>query len=81
MAEHDRLYHRLFDHPYVVAELLREFLDDIRLEGLDLDGMTRENARFDAATGDRRDGDMIWRMGIGLPRQDPDCSPWPCRNL
>jgi hypothetical protein len=66
MADHDSLYHRLFDHPYVVAELLREFLTDVPLDGLDLDGMTRENARFDAGTGNRRDGDMIWR----IPRRD-----------
>jgi hypothetical protein len=28
--------------------------------------MTRENAKFHAETGDRRDGDMIWR----IPRRD-----------
>jgi hypothetical protein len=66
MADHDSLYHRLFDHPFVVAELLREFLADVPLDGLDLDGMTRENARFHASTGDRRDGDMVWR----IPRRD-----------
>jgi len=62
MPDHDSLYHRLFDHPGIVAELLREFVDCPWLDDLDLDGMTRENAKFHAGTGDRRDGDMIWRI-------------------
>jgi len=66
MADHDGLYNRLFDHPDMVAELLREFLAGPWLDDLDLEGMTRESARFHAATGDRREGDMIWR----IPRRD-----------
>jgi len=66
MADHDGLYHRLFDHPDMVRELLREFLAGPWLDDLDLDRMTRESARFHAATGDRREGDMIWR----IPRRD-----------
>jgi hypothetical protein len=62
MPDHDSLYHRLFDHPGIVAELLREFVDCPWLDDLDLDGMTRENAKFHAGTGDRRDGDMVWRI-------------------
>jgi hypothetical protein len=62
MPDHDSLYHRLFDHPGVVAELLREFVDGPWLDDLDLGGMTRENAKFHAGTGDRRDGDMVWRI-------------------
>jgi len=66
MADHDGLYNLLFDHPDVVAELLREFLAGPWLDDLDLDGMTRENVKFHAAAGDRREGDMIWR----IPRRD-----------
>jgi hypothetical protein len=50
----------------MVAELLREFLAGPWLDDLYLDGMTRESATFHAATGDRREGDMIWR----IPRRD-----------
>jgi hypothetical protein len=66
MPDSDSLYHRLFDHPEMVAELVREFLAGPWLDDLDLDGMTRENAKYHAATGDRRDGDMVWR----IPRRD-----------
>jgi hypothetical protein len=66
MADHDGLYHRLFSHPHMVAELLREFVAGPWLDDLDLDAMTRENAKFHAETGERRDGDMIWR----IPRRD-----------
>jgi hypothetical protein len=66
MPDHDSLYHRLFDHPDMVAQLLREFVAGPWLDDLDLTGMTRENAKFHAGTGDRREGDMIWR----IPRRD-----------
>src|ERR1700712_3734706 len=66
MPDHDSLYHRPFDHPKMVAELLREFLAGPWLDDLDLDAMRRESATFHAATGDRREGDMIWR----IPRHD-----------
>jgi hypothetical protein len=66
MPDHDSLYRRLFDHPNMVGELLREFLAGPWLDDLNLDGMTRESATFHAATGDRREGDMIWR----IPRRD-----------
>lgn len=66
MPDHDSLYHRLFDHPAMVAELPREFVAGPWLDDLDLDGMTRENAKYHAPGGDRRAGDMVWR----IPRRD-----------
>ena len=62
MPDHDALYHRLFSHPGMVAQLLREFVAGPWLDGLDLDGMERLNAHFHAGTGERREGDMIWRI-------------------
>ena len=66
MRDHDGIYHRLFDHPGMVAELLREFVAGPWLDDLDLEGMERLNARFHAETGERREGDMVWR----IPRHD-----------
>jgi hypothetical protein len=66
MADHDGLYHQLFGHPQMVKQLLREFVSGPWLDDLDLDGMTRENAKYHAETGDRREGDMVWR----IPRRD-----------
>jgi hypothetical protein len=66
MPDHDSLYRRLFDHPEMVAQLLREFVAGPWLDDLDLEGMTRENATYHAETGDRREGDMVWR----IPRRD-----------
>jgi hypothetical protein len=66
MTDQDSLYHRLFDHPAMVAELLREFVAGPWLDELDLAGMQRLNAKFHTATGERREGDMIWR----IPRRD-----------
>jgi hypothetical protein len=60
--DHDALYHRLFSHPGVVAQLLRDFADGDWLTDLDLDGMERLNTKFHADSGQRREGDMIWRI-------------------
>jgi hypothetical protein len=49
-----------------VAQLLREFVAGPWLDGLDLDGMERLNTKLHADTGERREGDLIWR----IPRQD-----------
>jgi hypothetical protein len=69
-ADHDGLYHRLFSHPGVVAQLLRGFVDGPWLADLDLDRIERLNAKFHAETGERREGDMIWR----IPRRAGDGS-------
>ncbi len=65
--DHDALHHRLFSDPGVVAQLLRAFVAGpggagIDLSDLDLEGMKRLNAKFHAETGERREGDMIWRI-------------------
>jgi hypothetical protein len=64
--DHDALYHRLFGHPAIVAELLREFVPAPWLAGLDLDGMERLNTKFHADSGKRREGDNAWR----IPKHD-----------
>ena len=46
----------------MVGQLLREFVDGPWLDDLDLDGMERLNARFQAGTSERRGGDMVWRI-------------------
>lgn len=64
--DHDALYHRFFSDPAVVAQLLREFAAGPWLDGLDLDGLERLNTKFHADTGERREGDLVWR----IPRRD-----------
>jgi hypothetical protein len=64
MSDHDALYHRLFSHPGMVAQLLREFVAEPWLADLDLYGMERVNAKFHSDDGHRRDGDVIWRIPV-----------------
>jgi hypothetical protein len=64
--DHDALYHRLFSHPGMVGQLLCEFVDRTLLADLELESMERLSAKFHADTGERREGDMIWR----IPRRD-----------
>ncbi len=65
-SDHDALYHRFFSDPAVVAQLLREFFTGPWLDGLDLDNLERLNTKFHADTGQRREGDLVWR----IPRRD-----------
>ena len=60
MADHDALYHRLFSHPVMVEQLLREFVPEAA--GLDLARMERVAAKFHSRNGQRREGDVIWRL-------------------
>ncbi len=46
----------------MVAQLLREFVEDPWVGELDLDEMQRVNARFHGRAGRRRDSDVIWRI-------------------
>jgi hypothetical protein len=62
MADHDTLYHLLFGHPEMVAELLTEFLGEPWVGLLDLARMERINTKLHAEIGVRRDADVIWRI-------------------
>ncbi len=64
--DHDALYHRFFGDPAIVAQLLREFVAGPWLDGLDLDRMERLNTKLHAETGERREGDLVWR----IPRRE-----------
>ncbi|MBF0179969.1 MAG: Rpn family recombination-promoting nuclease/putative transposase [Magnetococcales bacterium] len=58
----DSLYHRLFAHPEMVADLLRGFLDPAMLAELDLDHLRRHNTKFTSRKGERRRSDVVWEI-------------------
>ncbi|WP_193771433.1 Rpn family recombination-promoting nuclease/putative transposase, partial [Candidatus Magnetaquicoccus inordinatus] len=58
----DSLYHRLFSHPQMVADLLYGFLDPLLLAELDLGQMRRHNSKLTASTGLRRRSDVVWEI-------------------
>ncbi|NBC33291.1 MAG: hypothetical protein GVY13_11505 [Alphaproteobacteria bacterium] len=58
----DQIYHRLFSHPLMVEQLVRDFVDDAMAAGLDFRGMARVSAKSYGRSGARRDGDVIWRI-------------------
>jgi hypothetical protein len=64
MPDHDSLYHRLFSHPGLVAQLLREFITDPWVGDLELDAMERVNTKFHSRGNRRRDSDVIWRIRL-----------------
>ena len=64
MPDHDALYHRMFGHPGMVQQLLREFVQEPWVADLDFDRMERSNARYRADDDQRREGDVVWRIPL-----------------
>ncbi|UEM24927.1 Rpn family recombination-promoting nuclease/putative transposase (plasmid) [Skermanella mucosa] len=62
MQASDSLYHRLFSDPVMIEQLVRGFLPAGIAALLDFTRLERVNAKFHAAWGDRREGDVIWRV-------------------
>lgn len=62
MSAHDALYHRMFSHREMVAQLLREFVTEPWAAELDLDAMERVNGKLLGRKGIRRETDVIWRI-------------------
>jgi len=65
MTDSDSLYHRLFVHPLMVEGLVREFVPEVLAAGVDFARIERVPAKFHSRTGQRRDGDVIWRLPTG----------------
>ncbi|MEI8396195.1 MAG: Rpn family recombination-promoting nuclease/putative transposase, partial [Rhodospirillaceae bacterium] len=65
MADFDSLYHRLFSHPLMVEQLVRDFVPEAMAAGLDFSRMRRVNAKFHGRRGKRREGDVIWCLPTG----------------
>jgi hypothetical protein len=62
MPDHDSLYHQIFGHPGMVAQLVRDFVHEPWVADLDLDRMERVNTKFHTADNQRREGDVVWRI-------------------
>jgi predicted transposase YdaD len=64
MLDSDSLYHRLFSHPQMVEELVREFVPDAVAAGLDFSRLQRINTKFhvDRESAQRRESDVIWKL-------------------
>jgi len=61
MISSDALYHELFSHPVLVAELIDGFLPDLAELGLDYGAMRRVSTKFfTERTGQKREGDVVW---------------------
>ncbi|MBF0462060.1 MAG: Rpn family recombination-promoting nuclease/putative transposase [Magnetococcales bacterium] len=62
MTDHDDLYHRLYSHPKLVADLMRHFVHEPWVADLDFARMKRVNAKFHVRGIRKREGDLIWRI-------------------
>jgi hypothetical protein len=64
MPDSDSLYHRLFSHPRMVEELVREFVPEALAEDLDFGALQRVNPKFHVGrrSARRRESDVIWRL-------------------
>ncbi|MBF0214168.1 MAG: Rpn family recombination-promoting nuclease/putative transposase [Magnetococcales bacterium] len=65
LGSSDSIYHRLFAHPEMVADLLDHFLEPDALAELELSGMRRHNSKFTARRGgERRRADLVWEIPL-----------------
>jgi predicted transposase YdaD len=64
MLNSDTLYHKLFSHPLMVEDLVREFIPEAMAADLDFSKLQRTNAKFytDREPARRRESDVIWRL-------------------
>ena len=64
MPDSDSLYHRLFAHPRMVEGLVREFVPQERVAGLDFSRLKRVNPKFHSGrrSAQLREADVIWRL-------------------
>ena len=60
--EHDRGYRRLFSHPESVEELLRGFVDENWVDGLDFSSLEKVDHHFVGDDFGGRASDVIWKM-------------------
>ena len=72
MPDHNSLYHQIFGHPGMVAQLVRDFVHEPWVADLDLDRMERVNTKFHTVDHQRREGDVVWRIR-SIPVRTPIC--------
>lgn len=68
MADHDRGYKRLFSHPEMVADLLRDFVHEDWVRDLDFSTLEMVPGSYVTRKLRRRESDVVWRVRRG---QDP----------
>lgn len=61
----DSLYHRLFIHPQMTAQLVRDFIPEAAALELDFSRMELVSPKYRARRGARREGDLVWRLPMG----------------
>jgi hypothetical protein len=66
VPDSDSLYHRLFSHPHLVEELVRESVPRQLVAEFDFSGLQRVNPKFHPSRRSawRREADVIWRLPI-----------------
>ncbi|HAT50320.1 MAG: Rpn family recombination-promoting nuclease/putative transposase [Nitrospirae bacterium] len=64
MADHDGLYHQLYTHPHMMADLLRQFVTEPWVADLDLSGMEPVKTKFHVPGLPKRESDVVWRIPI-----------------
>ena len=63
--DHDGGYRHLFSHPRMIADLLRGFVHEPWVEGLDLATLERVEGRHLSDALERREEDIVWRARWG----------------
>src|SRR4051794_18985798 len=65
VADHDNGYKRLFSHPEMVADLLRDFVREDWVQDLDFSTLERVSGSYVAPQLRSRESDVVWRVRRG----------------
>ncbi len=59
---YDGSYHKLFSYPAMIEDLIKNFVAEDWVAQLDFSTLERVNAKFHTDIGDRREGDIIYKI-------------------
>ncbi|MBF0134623.1 MAG: Rpn family recombination-promoting nuclease/putative transposase [Magnetococcus sp. DMHC-1] len=62
MTDHDGLYHQLYEHPAMMADLMQQFVTEPWVQDLDLARMEPVKTKFQVPGLPKRTSDIIWRI-------------------
>src|SRR5206468_7608638 len=65
VADHDRGYKRLFSHPEMIADLLRDFVHEDWVRDLDFSTLEMVPGSYVTRRLRRRESDVVWRVRRG----------------
>ncbi|MBF0125180.1 MAG: Rpn family recombination-promoting nuclease/putative transposase, partial [Magnetococcales bacterium] len=63
-TDHDNIYHQIYSHPEILADLVRQFITEPWVEQLDFDRMQPVKTKYQIMQMPKRESDMVWKIPL-----------------